>query len=65
MSDTPDTAYWPPEDPRWPVLIAGLKPVPPGWCPGGDGCTCCSPGCDCGCRDNCQVWIAAEAAEEE
>lgn len=25
-------------------------------CPGGDGCTCCRPGCDCGCRDACPVF---------
>lgn len=22
-------------------------------CPGGDSCTCCRPGCDCGCRNDC------------
>jgi hypothetical protein len=24
-------------------------------CPGGRSCTCCHPGCDCGCRDECPV----------
>ena len=35
--------------------------VPAGHCPGGDGCTCCRPGCECGCRDDCPVWRATEA----
>jgi len=25
-------------------------------CPGGHYCTCCQSGCDCGCRDDCQVF---------
>jgi hypothetical protein len=25
-------------------------------CPGGPGCECCRPGCDCGCRDACPVF---------
>ena len=25
-------------------------------CPGGDGCTCCHAGCDCGCVDDCVVY---------
>ena len=33
----------------------------PDQCPGGDGCTCCRPGCDCGCRDDCPVWRRLEA----
>ena len=28
----------------------------PGPCPGGRQCTCCGPGCDCGCRDACPVF---------
>jgi hypothetical protein len=40
-------------------------------CPGGLGCECCRPDCDCGCRDDCprfrymlRMEKAAEAAEE-
>jgi len=25
----------------------------PRQCPGGDNCTCCGTGCDCGCRNDC------------
>ena len=30
-----------------------------GPCPGGRWCTCCRPGCDCGCRDDCLAFRAA------
>lgn len=32
------------------------KLVLTGQCPGGNSCSCCRPGCDCGCRDDCIVW---------
>jgi hypothetical protein len=28
-------------------------------CPGGSGCFCCGDGCDCGCRNDCPKWRAA------
>lgn len=26
-------------------------------CPGGHHCTCCSSGCNCGCRDSCPKFL--------
>ncbi len=36
-------------------LIA--RDILPGQCAGGQNCTCCCSGCDCGCRDSCPQWI--------
>ena len=32
----------------------------PDQCPGGRNCTCCGPGCDCGCVDTCRVYLATK-----
>ena len=37
---------------------ADLNRRDPRPCPGGPDCTCCRPGCDCGCRDDCPVFRA-------
>lgn len=34
-------------------------------CPGGQWCTCCWEGCDCGCIDDCPVYRAAQKKERE
>lgn len=37
-------------------------------CPGYRGiedCTCCRPGCDCGCRDDCPAFRAAIQREQK
>lgn len=33
----------------------------PEQCPGGSGCQCCRPGCDCGCRNECSLFIGLSA----
>lgn len=53
MPDMPPWAYKSPEQLK--TMRERGEIVFPGECPGGDDCTCCAPGCDCGCIKDCPV----------